>query len=70
MLVSEAHGHKVVSTGDASTAGIVDGFVLDPAAGSIAAVGLRKTAGDGSLGLPAVPSYPRATAVDQPNALK
>ena len=49
MLISEAHGHKVVSTGDASTAGVVDAFVLDPAAGTIAGLSLKKTAGNGSL---------------------
>lgn len=49
MLVSEAHGHKVVSTSDASTAGVVDGFVLDPAAGTVAGLTLKKTAGDGSV---------------------
>lgn len=49
MLVSEAQGHKVVSTADASTAGLVDGFVLDPAAGTVAGLTLKKTAGNGSM---------------------
>ncbi len=49
MLVSEAQGQKVVSTEDASTAGTVDGFVLDPAAGAVAALSLKKTAGTGSM---------------------
>lgn len=44
MLVSEAHGHKVVSTSDAATAGTVDGFLIDPVAGAVAGLTLRKTA--------------------------
>ena len=49
MLFSEAAGRKVVSTADASTAGVVDSFVLDPAAGRVVALSLKKTAGAGSL---------------------
>ena len=49
MLVSEAVGRKVVSTADASTAGVVDSFVLDPTAGTVAALSLKKTAGAGSM---------------------
>ena len=49
MLVSEAHGHKVVSTSDASTAGTVDGFLIDPASGAVAGLTLKKTAGNGSV---------------------
>ncbi len=49
MLVSEAHGHKVVSTSDAATAGTVDGFLIDPAAGQVAGLTLKKTAGNGSV---------------------
>ena len=49
MLFSEAVGRKVVSTADASTAGVVDSFVLDPAAGKVAGLSLKKTAGAGSM---------------------
>lgn len=49
MLFSEATGRKVVSTADASTAGVVDGFVIDPAASTVAALTLKKTAGTGSM---------------------
>lgn len=49
MLISEAQGHKVVSTADASTAGTVDGFVLNPAAGTIAGLSLKKTASGSML---------------------
>lgn len=49
MLFSEAFGRKVVSTADASTAGVVDSFVLDPASGRVAALLLKKTSSPGSL---------------------
>ena len=49
MLFSEATGRKVVSTADASTAGIVDGFVIDPAASTVVGLTLKKTAGTGSV---------------------
>lgn len=49
MLFSEAVGRKVVSTADASTVGVVDSFVLDPASGRVAALLLKKTSSSGSL---------------------
>ncbi len=49
MLLSEAHGRRVVSTGNAATVGQVSSFVLDPANGRVAALVLRKTSGNGTL---------------------
>ena len=49
MLFSEALGHKVVSTGNATTVGLVSSFVIDPSAGRVVALSLKKTPGTGTL---------------------
>lgn len=46
---SEAGGRKVVSTADASTVGVIDGFVVDPAESRIVALALTKTSGTGTM---------------------
>ncbi len=43
MRCSEALGRKVVSTSTADTVGVVQGFVVDPEAAAVLAVGLKKT---------------------------
>lgn len=49
MMFSEALGRKVVSTADASTVGIINSFVIDPATGSVVALALAKTNGPGTM---------------------
>jgi uncharacterized protein YrrD len=43
MLFSENTGRSVVSVADATTVGVVDGFVVDPAVARVVALRLRKT---------------------------
>lgn len=49
MLFSESTGRKVVSTADASTVGVISGFVVDPTRGRVVALTLTKTAGSASM---------------------
>lgn len=49
MLFSQALGRRVVSTSDAETVGIIDGYVLDPAQQQVLALTLKKTAGNGDV---------------------
>ncbi len=49
MLFSEASGQKVVSTGNASTVGHVDSFVIDPSVHKVVALSLKKTPGTGTM---------------------
>lgn len=49
MLFTEATGRKVVSTADASTVGIISGFVVDPASQRVVAVALSKTTGQATM---------------------
>ncbi|MFE9427407.1 PRC-barrel domain-containing protein [Kitasatospora sp. NPDC006697] len=49
MRFTETTGHPVVSATEATTVGVVAGFVLDPTGGRVAALRLRKTSGVGNL---------------------
>lgn len=49
MLFSEANGRKVVSTSNAATVGVVHSFVVDPAAGRVVGLSLKKTPGTGDM---------------------
>lgn len=49
MLLSEAIGHKVVSTGDASTVGHIGSLIIDPAVGKVVALSLKKTPATGTV---------------------
>lgn len=49
MLFSEAVGHKVVSTGNASTVGHIGSLIIDPAVGKVVALSLKKTPVTGTL---------------------
>jgi uncharacterized protein YrrD len=44
---SEAKGYKVVSKATAETVGKITDYIVDPAAGRVAALVLKKTSGDG-----------------------
>lgn len=57
MLFSEASGRKVVSTSTADTVGKIDDFVVDPAARSVVALMLKKTAGGDTLRWPAITAF-------------
>jgi uncharacterized protein YrrD len=49
---SEAKGYKVVSKATAETVGKITDYIVDPAAGRVAALVLKKTSGDGdTLGI-------------------
>ena len=47
MRFSEAKGYKVVSKASADTVGKITDYVIDPKAGKVAALVLKKTSGDG-----------------------
>ncbi|MDJ0342312.1 PRC-barrel domain-containing protein [Streptomyces sp. H10-C2] len=47
MLFSETTGRPVVSAAEATTIGVVDGFVVDPATAAVVALRLKKTDGAG-----------------------
>jgi sporulation protein YlmC with PRC-barrel domain len=49
MLFSEALGRKVVSTSDATTVGLISGFVIDPAQRRVVALTLSKPTGGGPM---------------------
>ncbi|RIJ78263.1 hypothetical protein D1871_03495 [Nakamurella silvestris] len=49
MLFSQAQGRRVVSTADADTVGLIDGYVIDPTRQQVVALNLKKTAGSGDV---------------------
>ncbi len=70
MRFSEAQGRKVVSTSTAQTVGVVDGFVVDPSAGSVVALELRSASAGDTLPWAAIRSFGSdAVTVDSPDAV-
>jgi uncharacterized protein YrrD len=49
MRFREAHGRKVISTADAETIGRVEGYLVDPATHSVAALRLAKVRGEATV---------------------
>ncbi|MCZ7413989.1 MULTISPECIES: PRC-barrel domain-containing protein [unclassified Streptomyces] len=49
MLLSEISGRTVMSAAEATTLGVVDGLVLAPGRGRVAALRLRRTGGSANL---------------------
>ncbi len=69
MRFSEAQGRKVVSTSTAATVGVVDGFVVDPDAGSVLALELRSASSGDILPWAAIQSFGAdAVTVESPDA--
>lgn len=70
MRFSEAQGRKVVSTTTAETLGQIDGFLVDPAEGSVVALELRSRQDGDIVRWSAIRSFGAdAVTVDSPDAL-